>query len=117
DDLADRLQHELVADIVGRLRRSGGALGVDDELGLAGVVAEVYEDEPTVVAARVDPAGEGHAAIGVVRAQLPAHRVAPGHQSSERLCTTRSSSPRRRTSYVPSLRATRPVSAPRRGAW
>ena len=43
----------------------GGALGVDDELELAGVVAQVDEDEAAVVAARVDPAGDGDALADV----------------------------------------------------
>ena len=54
-------------------------LGVDDELDLAGVIAEVDEDEPAVVAAGVGPAGDGDAAARVVGAQLAAHDVAPGH--------------------------------------
>jgi hypothetical protein len=54
-------------------------LRVDDELDLARVVAEVDEDEPAVVAARVGPAGDRHAAPASCRAQLAAHDVAPGH--------------------------------------
>ena len=78
-DRAGRLEHELVAYLVGGLGRGGRVLRVDDELDLAGVVAEVDEDEPAVVAARVGPAGDRHAAAGVVGPQLAAHDVAPGH--------------------------------------
>ena len=78
-DLARRLQHELVTDLVRDLGRSGRALRVDHELDLAGVVTEVDEHEPAMIAARVGPAGDGHAATRVVGAQLAAHHVAPVH--------------------------------------
>ena len=78
-DLAGRLEHELVADLVRGLGGGGRVLGVEDELHLAGVVAEVDEDEPAVVAARVGPARDRDAAARVVGPQLAAHDVAPGH--------------------------------------
>jgi len=43
------------------------------------VVAKVDEDEPAVVAACVGPAGDRDAPAGVVRAELAAEDVAPGH--------------------------------------
>ena len=64
---------------MGGLGRGRRVLRVDHELDLAGVVAEVDEDEPAVVAARVGPAGNRDAPAGVVGPQLTAHRVAPGH--------------------------------------
>ena len=63
--LPRRLEHELVADLVRGLGRGRRVLRVDDELDLARVVAEVDEHEPAVVAARVGPAGDGHAAARV----------------------------------------------------
>ena len=78
-DLAGRLEDELVADLVRSLGRGGRVLRVDDELDLARVVAEVDEDEPAVVAAGVGPAGNRDAPAGILRPQLAAHRVAPGH--------------------------------------
>ena len=95
--LARCLKHELVPDLVCDLGRSRRALRVDDQLQLPCRVAEVDEDEPTVVAAGIRPAGDRDAAAGVARAQLSTHRVAPAH-SSARVCTTRSTSPRLRTS-------------------
>ena len=44
----------------------GGVLGVDHELADAGLVAEVDEDEPAVVAPPRDPAGERRALPGLV---------------------------------------------------
>jgi hypothetical protein len=78
-DFAGRLEDELVADLVRDLGRGGRVLRVDDELDLPRVVAEIDEDEPAVVAASVGPAGDRHAAAGVVRPQVAAHHVAPSH--------------------------------------
>ena len=100
-DFALGLEHELVPDAVRDLCRLGRLVGVDDELHLAREVAQVDEDEPAVVAARVRPAGERDATAGVVRAQLAAHDVAPAHASSSCRCSTpstaTSSSPLRRS--------------------
>ena len=54
-DLADGLHDELVAELLDAVRL------LEDELDLAGVVAQVDEDEPAVVAPRVHPAGDGQA--------------------------------------------------------
>ena len=72
---------ELVAELVRDVRRLGGALRVDDELQLPGVVAQVDEDEAAVVAARVDPAGDGHAACRCARSGV---RRSRGRASSRR---------------------------------
>jgi hypothetical protein len=47
-------------------------LGVEDDLDEAGGVAEVEEDEAAVIAAAVDPAGEGDGLAGVLRAERSA---------------------------------------------
>ncbi len=52
DDLAARAEHELVADLLRELGGRRRALRVDHELRDAGVVAQVDEDEPAVVAPR-----------------------------------------------------------------
>src|SRR5205085_11627768 len=91
---------ELVPDLVGRPLCLGGPLGVDDQLQFSGVVAQVDEDEPAVVAARVDPAGDRDALADVVLAQLAAIEVAPAHgrsvATSSSRATTCSSVPSRR---------------------
>ena len=46
---------------------------VEDDLGDAGTVAKVEEDEVTVVAAPVDPAHQHHLPAGVGGAQFAAH--------------------------------------------
>ena len=58
DDLSLGLQHEFVADLLRELGSRGGALRVDDELHEPGRVSKVDEDEPAVIAATSDPAGE-----------------------------------------------------------
>ena len=70
--------------ITNSLRRSwavsaaaGALLGVDDDLDDALLVAEVDEDEPAVVAAGRDPAGEPDPATGVAGPQAAAAEVAP----------------------------------------
>ena len=77
-DLTVSLEDELRADVVRGRRRVGRPLRIDDELDCAGVVAEVDEDEPAVVASPGDPAGDGDAAPGVLRAGLAAVEIAPG---------------------------------------
>src|SRR6201999_553931 len=101
DDLALRLEHELVADLVGGGCGLRCELGIDDELHLAGVVAEVDEDEAAVVAARVGPARDGHGRADMLGPRLAAVEVSPAHALS---VAARSSSetmvspdPRRRT--------------------
>src|SRR5690348_3267732 len=104
DHFALRLEDELVAHVVCFL---GGLLrpfGIDDELDLAGVVAQVDEDETAVVAARVRPAGDGYAAADVGGGQLAAHRVAPAHASS----SFSSSTPETGTSSSPGRRSVQP---------
>ena len=82
DDLALRLEDELVADLLRELRRLGRVLRVDHELRDPGAVAEVDEDEAAVVAAARGPAGERLARADVLLAELAAHDVAPGHADS-----------------------------------
>ena len=79
-DLALGAQHELVADLVGDRCRLGRVLRVDDELADPGVVAQVDEDEPAVVAARVRPAGERR------RACRP-NRIAARRSSGHAICS------------------------------
>ena len=118
-DLAARAQHELVADLLRRLGGLGGALGVDDELGHARVIAEVDEDEAAVVAPARHPAGERQRLADVLGARLAAHDVTPAHRDS----LSRSSSWVTVTSALPPRRmvalsapTTTVVDAPRRPA-
>ena len=59
--------------------RLGRALGVDDELADAGLVAQVDEDEAAVVAALRDPAGERVPLPDVLGPELARSEVAPAH--------------------------------------
>src|SRR5207302_682697 len=113
DDLPLGLDHELVAQVVGLLRRLSSALRIHDELDDPGLIAEVDEDEAAVIAARVDPAGDRDTAADVVLAELARVRVAPGHatSSSSSVRAVRSCSPRRRRTK-PSLVTTTIDSAP-----
>ena len=71
--LDDVLGPQGVGDRVG-----GGLLvGVEHELDDAGLVAQVDEDEPAVVAARGHPSGQGHPPALVARAQVAAELGAP----------------------------------------
>jgi hypothetical protein len=84
DDLARRQQDELGAD---RVRGLGGRrrrLRVYDKLADAGLVPEVDEDEPAVVAPPGRPAGERHAATRIGRTGLPAAEVTPRHRRPPR---------------------------------
>ena len=120
DDLALRLQDELVANLVRDAGRLGRALRVDHELHLAGVVAQVDEDEAAVVAARVGPARDGQPFADVLGAQFAAVKVAPAH-GPVRVATTSPSAtvtswrPAARTTASPSRRITT-VRAPERDA-
>ena len=82
DELAARLQDELVADLARELGRMRRALGVDHELRDAGRVAQVDEHEPAVVSSPRSPAGERQRAANPVCARLPAHHVPPAHGES-----------------------------------
>ena len=82
DDLPARAEDELVPDLLRRLGRLGRVLGVDDELRHAGVVAQVDEDEPTVVAACVHPATESQRLPDVLGPRVAAHEIAPAHCDS-----------------------------------
>ena len=73
DDLAARLQHELVADLPRERRRLRRPLGIDHELRDARAVAEVDEHEPAVVAPARRPAGEGQ--LSGPRARRAARRT------------------------------------------
>ena len=74
-----RAEDELVPDVVRGRGRLGRALRVDDELADPRRVAEVDEDEPAVVAAPRDPAGERVALADVVGPELARSEVAPAH--------------------------------------
>ena len=120
DDLAAGTKDELVADLLRELGRRGRALRVDHELRHTGVVAEVDEDEPAVIAAARSPAGEREHVADVRRARLAAHEIAPGHPDS----LSRSSSWATVTSALPARRivasagpTTTVTSAPTRPAW
>ena len=115
DDLALRLEDELVADLLRELRRLGRVLRVDHELRDPGAVAEVDEDEAAVVAAARGPAGERLARADVLLAELAAHDVAPGHADSLPTTSARASG----SSACPGRRSTAPSGADddgRRGA-
>ena len=114
-DLAGRLEDELVADLVRDLGRGGRVLRVDDELDLARVVAEVDEDEPAVVAARVGPAGDRDAPAGVLRAQLAAHRRRARPLELREACARRGPPPRAAAPRT-SRRCARRRRSPRRAA-
>ena len=88
--LAFGAQDELGAHVV-RDRRGGcGALGVGDELNGPGVVPEVDEDEPAVVAAACSPAGDGDAPARVLATQVAAVEVTPARHPA--ILSTRPSS-------------------------
>ena len=120
-DLAARAHDELGADRVGGLRCLGRALRVDDELHDAGVVAQVDEDQPAVVAAAPDPAGDRNRTADVVGAEVAAIEVAPAIHpeilsTSSSSCAVQSSRPGSRTVAVPSSTIT-VHPAPSRPAW
>ena len=50
----------LGAQVLGHGERVAGRLRMDDELHEPGAVAQVDEDQPAVVAAAMDPAGDAH---------------------------------------------------------
>ena len=60
------------------LERLPRLVGVEDELHQPGAVAEVDEDEPAVVAAAVDPAGDPHLGADPVWQHLAAPGVSVG---------------------------------------
>ena len=97
------------------LRRVGGELRVDDELQLAGVVAQVDEDEAAVVAARVGSAGDRQALADVLLAGLAEIDVAPAHprslagRSASEIGASRMNAPAPVTRTI--------VAAPEREAW
>ena len=71
-DLADGGDDVLGAHLLALGVAVGGELLVEDDLGDAGAVAQVEEDEVAVVAAAVDPAHEDHLLAGVGGAQVAA---------------------------------------------
>jgi len=72
DDLAPDLDDVFVADAGGGGGGLRGVFGVEDDLDDAGGVAEVDEDEATVITASVDPAGEGDLPAGVLGSEFAA---------------------------------------------
>ena len=69
-------QHVLGAQLVPELERLARLVGVEDELDEPGAVAQVDEDEPAVVAAAVDPAGDPDLGADAVGQHLAAPGVA-----------------------------------------
>ena len=63
DDAGGR-NHEFVAESFGDFE-GGGSVGSDDELDDAGVIAQVNENQATVVAAGIDPAGKVNGLVGI----------------------------------------------------
>ena len=113
-DLADGLDDEFVAQLVAAVRL------LEDELDLAGVVAQVDEDEPAVVAPGVDPAGDRQALPDVLDdvALRTGCRASSRRERSDDLCRDRpfhrafprGGSSRRRRARTTSVAA--PVRAP-----
>ena len=117
--IALSLEDEFVANVVGRGGSLGCMLGVDDELGDAGRVAQVDEDEPAVVTAPGDPAGELEPLPHVLSPQLARAEIAPAHRlssASPSEAYSTSCSPARRT-VTPSPRVMTVNRAPSRPAW
>ncbi len=119
-DFSPRVHDELGTDVVRDLCSVGRALGVDDELDDAGVIAEVDEDQSAVVAAPRDPPGDRDRLSDPLRADLAAIEIAPAVHL-EILSTTspsgavKSSRPGCRTvAFSPSTRTVQP--APSRAA-
>ena len=74
---ADRGQHVLGAELVGKLEQIGArSVGVEDELDQPRPVAQVDEDQPAVVAAAVDPTGDPHLGVDSIAQHLAAPDVA-----------------------------------------
>src|SRR6266536_637579 len=114
-------QDELVADLVRGHRGVGGVLRVDHELDDPRVVAQVDEDEATVVAAPGSPTGDAQPATLIAGAELTAIDVPPvAHPAivSTRVSrgAVQSSRPCSRTVARPSSTIT-VQPAPRREAW
>ena len=88
--------------------RLRGAVGVEDQLEQAGTVAQVDEDQPAVIAAAVNPAGDTDLAGSVGGAQVaaPAVAVAVGSRQMHQAATSRSTRRARSTvSSVPERRS------------
>jgi hypothetical protein len=60
-------------------RRLGRAFGIDHELSNAGLVPQVDEDQPAVVAAPGRPAGERQGLADMPRSELARSEVSPAH--------------------------------------
>ena len=119
DDLAACAQYELVADLLRRLGGRGRALGVDDELCDARVVAQVDEDEAAVIPPGRDPARKRQRLADVLGTRLAAHDVTPAHldslSRSSPWVTASSALPARRM-VAPPAATTTVVAAPSRPA-
>ena len=72
-DRADDGDDELVAQLFGFVVDGGASLAAEDDLGDAGAVAQVDEDDLAEVAAAVDPSHEDGFLAGVGGAERPAH--------------------------------------------
>src|SRR5262245_11273347 len=116
--LAGRPEDVLIANFVSGFRRPGRALRVDDELSDAGRVAQVHEDEPTVIAAARHPPGERLLLPHEPAVELTGAQVAPAHRDSNASASegnSASCSPGRR-SVTPSERTITVAFAPTRPA-
>src|SRR5439155_12401 len=68
-------QDVLGAQLVRQLEGGAGAVGVEDELDDPGAVAQVDEDQPAVIAAAMDPAGDPRLRIDPIGQDLAAPGV------------------------------------------
>ncbi len=88
-------QHELAAEMLGRGEVVGtDAIGVDHDLGVAGAVAQVDEDQAAVVAVVPGPAGQHDVFAVVRRTQLAARRGMHGVLVHEAVIVVGHGSPR-----------------------
>ena len=71
-DLTGHRNHVFVAELFGGLHHVGVVVRVEDDLGLAILVAEVHKNHTTMVAAAVHPTGECYGLANICLAQLAA---------------------------------------------
>ena len=71
-NLAGHRNHVFVAELFGGLHHVGIVVRVEDDLGLAILVAEVHKNHTTMVAAAVHPTGECYSLANICLAQLAA---------------------------------------------
>ena len=71
-DLAGHINYVFVAELFGSLHHVGVVVRVEDDLGLAILVAEVHKNHTTMVAAAIHPTGECYGLANVFFAKLAA---------------------------------------------